>query len=38
VTGTFKERKQPHRYQGYVALMSDIIYSKPYIYEEVAKE
>jgi hypothetical protein len=28
--GTFRERKRPHRFGGYVALMSSISDSKPY--------
>jgi hypothetical protein len=34
---TFKERKRPHRFGGYVALMSNISDFKPYSFEEVDK-
>eukprot|EP00253_Pinus_taeda_P033470 PITA_33470 len=36
--GTFRESKKPCRYQGYVALMSNIIQSEPGCYEEAVKE
>jgi hypothetical protein len=35
-SGTFRERKRPHRFSSYMTLMSHIIDSKPSSYEEVA--
>jgi hypothetical protein len=35
--GTFKERKMPHRFGGYVALMSSISDVKPSSFEEKDK-
>jgi hypothetical protein len=35
--GCFRERKRPHTFSSYVALMSKIIDSKPSTYEEAAK-
>jgi hypothetical protein len=35
--GTFRGRKRPHRFGGYVALMSSISDAKPYSFEEVDK-
>jgi hypothetical protein len=35
--GTFSERKRPHRFRGYVALMSNISDVEPYSFEEVDK-
>jgi hypothetical protein len=35
--GTFKKRKRPHRFGGYVALMSSISDVKPSSFEEVDK-
>jgi hypothetical protein len=35
--GTFRERKRPHRFGGYVALMSNISDVKPYSFEEEDK-
>jgi hypothetical protein len=32
--GTFKERKRPHRFEGYVALMSNISNIEPSSFEE----
>jgi hypothetical protein len=32
--GTFRERKKPHRFGGYVALMSNISDTEPYSFEE----
>jgi hypothetical protein len=35
--GNFKERKRPHRFRGYVALMGSISDAKPSSFEEVYK-
>ena len=35
--GTFRERKRPHRFGGYVALMRSISDAKPSSFEEVDK-
>jgi hypothetical protein len=35
--GTFKETKRPHRFRGYVALMSSISNAKPSSFEEEDK-
>jgi hypothetical protein len=35
--GTFKERKRPHRFGGYIALMSNISDAEPYSFEEADK-
>jgi hypothetical protein len=35
--GSFRERKRPHKFSNYVALMSKIIDSKPSTFEEAAK-
>jgi hypothetical protein len=35
--GTFRERKRPHRFGGYVALMRNISDAEPYSFEEVDK-
>ena len=35
--GTFRERKRPHRFGGYVALMRSISYVEPYSFEEKNK-
>jgi len=35
--GTFRERKRPHRFGGYVALMSNISDVEPYSFEEADK-
>ena len=35
--GTFRERKRPHRFGGYVALMSSISDAEPYSFEEEDK-
>jgi hypothetical protein len=32
--GTFRERKRPHRFGGYVALMRNIIDAEPSSFEE----
>jgi len=32
-----RERRQPERYIGYMALVSQLVYSKPSIYEEAAQ-
>ena len=32
--GTFRERKKPHRFGGYVALMSNISDTEPYSFEK----
>jgi hypothetical protein len=37
-SGSFRERKKPHNISSYVALMSNIIDSKPSTYEEVANK
>jgi hypothetical protein len=36
--GSFRERKRPHMFSSYVALMRKIIDSKPSTFEEVAKK
>jgi hypothetical protein len=36
--GSFRESKRPHKFSSYVALMSNIIDSKPSIFEEVAEK
>jgi len=36
--GTFRESKQPNRYQGYLTAISTIIQSKPCSFEEVVKQ
>jgi hypothetical protein len=36
--GSFREIKIPHKFSNYVALMSRIIDSKPFIFEEAAKK
>jgi hypothetical protein len=35
--GTFRERKRPHRFGGYVALMRNISDAKPSSFEEADK-
>jgi hypothetical protein len=35
--GTFMERKRPHRFGGYVALMNNVSDVKPYSFEEANK-
>jgi hypothetical protein len=35
--GTFRERKRPHRFRGYVALMSNISDAEPSSFEEADK-
>jgi hypothetical protein len=35
--GTFRERKRPHRFAGYVALMFSISYVEPSSFEEADK-
>jgi hypothetical protein len=36
--GTYKERKKPEPYSSYVALLSDIIDTKPTCYEKVVEK
>ena len=36
--GSFRERKRPHKFSSYVALMSNIINSDPYIFEEITEK